>query len=61
MRSWFATVRIRTTVFATLVVTAALVAGAVLLLLLQQSSVIRGVERSARNRASDVALSLIHI
>jgi signal transduction histidine kinase len=55
MRRWFATVRIRTTVFATLVVTVALVAGAVLLLLLQQSAVIRGVERSARSRASDVA------
>ncbi|MDQ1466532.1 MAG: hypothetical protein QOH10_947 [Actinomycetota bacterium] len=55
MRSWFATVRIRTTVFATLVVTVALVAGAVLLLVLQQSAVVKEVERSARSRAADVA------
>ncbi len=55
MRRWFATVRIRTTVFATLVVTAALVTGAGLLLVLQQRSVDAGVERGARNRSADVA------
>jgi signal transduction histidine kinase len=36
-------------------VTAALVTGAILLLVLQQRAVVRGVERSARNRAADVA------
>ena len=55
MRRWFATVRVRTTALATLVVTAALVTGAILLLVLQQRAVVRGVERGARNRSADVA------
>lgn len=55
MARWFATVRVRTTVFATLVVTAALVAGAILLLVVQQRALVSGLERNARNRATDVA------
>ena len=55
MGRWFATVRVRTTVFATLVVTAALVAGAILLLVVQQRALVAGLERNARNRATDVA------
>ncbi len=55
MGKWFATVRVRTTVFATLVVTAALVAGAILLLVVQQRALVAGLERNARNRATDVA------
>ncbi len=55
MRSWFATIRVRTTVFATLVVTAALLAGAILLLLVQHRALVSGLERNARNRATDVA------
>lgn len=55
MGRWFATVRVRTTVFATLVVTAALVAGAILLLVVQQRALVGGLERNARNRATDVA------
>ncbi len=55
MRSWFATVRIRTTVFATLVVTAALVVGAILLLVVQQRALLNGLEQSTRARAIDVA------
>ena len=55
MRRWFATVRVRTTVFATLVVTAALVAGAILLLVVQQRALVAGLEQSIRNRATDVA------
>ena len=51
MRRWFATVRVRTTVFATLVVTAALVAGAILLLVVQQ----RGARR--RTRAAALAIA----
>ena len=55
MRSWFATVRVRTTVFATLVVTVALVAGALLLLGVQHRALVAGLERSVRNRSADVA------
>jgi signal transduction histidine kinase len=55
MARWFATVRVRTTVFATLVVTAALVAGAILLVVVQQRALVAGLERNARNRATDVA------
>ena len=55
MGRWFATVRVRTTVFATLVVTAALVAGAILLVVVQQRALVAGLERNARNRATDVA------
>jgi signal transduction histidine kinase len=55
MRRWFATVRVRTTVFATLVVTAALIIGGILLLELQQRELVAGLESSARNRATDVA------
>ncbi|MGZ6963983.1 MAG: sensor histidine kinase [Acidimicrobiia bacterium] len=55
MRSWFATVRVRTTVFATLVVTAALVVGAILLLVVQQRALVAGLEQSVRGRASDIA------
>jgi signal transduction histidine kinase len=45
---------VRTTVFAALVVTLALVAGAVLLLVVQRRALVAGVERNARNRADDV-------
>ncbi len=55
MRRWFATVRIRTTVFATLVVTIALLVGAILLLVVQQRALVAGLEQSARSRAVDVA------
>jgi signal transduction histidine kinase len=55
MRRWFATVRIRTTVFATLVVTAALVTGAILLIVAQQRALVSGLEQSTRIRAADVA------
>jgi signal transduction histidine kinase len=55
MRSVFATVRVRTTVFATLVVTAALVVGAIVLLVVQQRALVTGLEQSARARAIDVA------
>jgi signal transduction histidine kinase len=55
MRRWFATVRIRTTVFATLVVTAALVTGAILLIVVQQRALVSGLEQSTRIRAADVA------
>ncbi len=41
--------------FATLVVTVALVAGAILLLVVQQRALVAGLERRARNRAADVA------
>ncbi len=54
MRRWFATVRVRTTVFATLVVTVALVLGAILLVVVQHRALIAGLDRSARNRALDV-------
>ncbi len=55
MRRWFATVRVRTTAFATLVVTAALVVGAILLLGVQQRALVAGLEQSTENRAADVA------
>jgi signal transduction histidine kinase len=55
MSRWFATVRVRTTIFATLVVTAALVIGALLLLFVQQRALVAGIEQSARSRAADVA------
>lgn len=55
MRSWFATVRVRTTVFATLVVTIALVIGAILLVVLQRRELVAGIDRSVRSRADDVA------
>lgn len=55
MRKWFATVRVRTTLFATLVVTVALIVGAIVLLVVQQRALVAGLERSARNRATDVA------
>ena len=55
MRSWFATVRIRTTIFATVVVTTALLVGAILLLVVQQRALVAGLEQSIRARAADVA------
>lgn len=55
MRRRLATVRVRTTVFATLVVTAALVTGAIVLLTLQHRALVAGLERNARLRATDVA------
>jgi signal transduction histidine kinase len=55
MGRWFATVRVRTTVFATLVVTAALVVGALVLLFVQQRTLVTDVEQSASSRAADVA------
>ncbi len=55
MRSWFATVRVRTTVFATVVVTAALLVGAVLLIVVQDRALVRGLERSITSRADDIA------
>lgn len=55
MRRWFATVRVRTTVFATLVVTTALIVGAVLLLVVQQRALVAGLEQSVRSRSADVA------
>lgn len=55
MRRAFATVRVRTTVFATLVVTAALLIGAVLLLVVQHRSLVAGLDQSVKSRAADVA------
>ncbi len=55
MHSWFATVRVRTTLFASFVVTVALVAGAILLVVVQQRALTSGLERSITSRATDVA------
>ena len=55
IRGRFATVRVRTTVFATLVVTAALIVGALVLLFVQQRTLVTDVEQSASSRAADVA------
>ncbi len=55
MRRWFATVRVRTTAFAALVVTVALLAGAILLVVVQQRALTAGLERSITGRASDIA------
>ncbi|MCU1456548.1 MAG: sensory histidine kinase [Actinomycetia bacterium] len=55
MRSWFSTVRIRTTIVATLVVTVALVIGALVLLAVQRNTLLTSLERSADTRAADVA------
>ena len=55
VRGWFATVRVRTTLFATLVVTAALIVGALVLLFVQQRTLVADVEQSASSRAADVA------
>ena len=55
MRRWFGTVRVRTTAFAALVVTFALVAGAILLVVVQQRALTAGLERSVTGRASDIA------
>ncbi len=59
MHRWLSTVRVRTTIFATVVVAAALVIGSVLLVANQHRSLVAGLERNARSRAADVA-SLAH-
>ncbi len=56
MRSRLSSVRVRTTAFATLVVTVALVLGGGLLLVVQQHALVSGLERSARSRATDVTV-----
>ena len=48
MRRWLSTVRVRTTIFATVVVAAALVIGSVLLIANQHRSLVAGLERNAR-------------
>lgn len=51
----FGGVRIRTTVFATVIVAMALLIGAIAIVLLQRASMIDGVDTSAQSRAKDLA------
>lgn len=55
MRDWLATVRVRTTVFATLVVAAALIVGAVALVVVQRRALLGGVDQSLTSRVADLA------
>jgi len=51
----FGSVRVRTTVFATVVVATALLVAAAALVLLQRRSMIDGIDTSASNRAKDLS------
>src|SRR5260370_37343507 len=59
MRSRLASVRVRTTALATLVVAVALLVGAAAVVLLQRSSMIAGVDQTARTHAANLA-ALLH-